>query len=105
MRLIGNNDIGDALKKLDRLTGEAAQMAAEQSWKASQSIIEDNAMVVADHGVAGIDINDMVRVDGHVTGVDDRVIDVDNRVQTIDDRVVQVINGARYIFNQSLRIV
>jgi hypothetical protein len=37
-KLIGKNDIGDALKRLDRLTQEEAQMAAVQLLKVANTI-------------------------------------------------------------------
>jgi hypothetical protein len=69
-KLIGNNDIEDALKRLDRLTQEEARMASAQLLKVTNAIdsevreIADNVLVVDDR-VAG--------VDERVAGVDDRV--------------------------------
>jgi archaellum component FlaC len=100
-KLIGKNDIGDALKRLDRLTQEEAQMAAVQLLKVANTIdnrvegIADNVLVV-DNRVAGID-DRMSGVDERVAGVDDRVKDVDDKVKAIDDKLVAVIDGAQYI--------
>jgi hypothetical protein len=73
-KLIGNNEIEDALKRLDRLTQEEARMASAQLLEITNAIdsevreIADNVLVVDDR-VAG--------VDDRVAGVDDRVKDVD----------------------------
>jgi hypothetical protein len=82
-KLIGKNDIEDALKRLDRLTQEA-RMAAAQLPKVTNTIdnraggIADNVLVV-DNRVAGID--------ERVAGVDDRVKDVDDKVKAVDDKL------------------
>jgi archaellum component FlaC len=129
-KLIGKNDIEDALKRLDRLTQEEARMAAAQLVKVTNTIdnrvggIADNVLVV-DNRVAGIDdrvagvdervtgvdervagVDERVAgVDERVTGVDDRVKDVDDKVKAVDDKLVAVIDGAQYIFNQSSKFV
>ena len=60
-KLIGNNDIEDALKRLDRLTQEEARMASAQLLKVSNAIdsevrgIADNVKAVDDKLVAAID--------------------------------------------------
>ena len=90
-KLIGNNKIEDALKRLDRLTQEEARMAAAQLLKIANAIdsevreIADNVLIVEDI-VAG--------VDEHVASVDDRVKDVDHKVKAVDDKLVAVIDGA-----------
>jgi hypothetical protein len=48
-KLIGNNEIEDALKRLDRLTQEEVQMAAAQLLKVANDIA-DNVLVVGDRG-------------------------------------------------------
>jgi hypothetical protein len=59
-KLIGNNEIEDALKRLDRLTQEEARMASAQLLKVTNAIdsevreIADNVLVVDDR-VAGVD--------------------------------------------------
>jgi archaellum component FlaC len=106
---MGKNDIEDALKRLDRLTQEEAQMAAAQLLKITNTInnrvggIADNVLVV-DNRVAGID-DRVAGVDERVAGVDcrvacvnDRVKDVDNKVKAVDDKVAVVNDGAQYIF-------
>jgi archaellum component FlaC len=122
-KLIGKNDIEDALKRLDRLTQEEARMAAAQLLKVTNTIdnrvegIADNVLVV-DNRVAGIDdrvagvdermagVDERVAgVDEHVAGVDDRVKDVDDKVRAVDDKLVAVIDGTQYIFNQLSKVV
>jgi hypothetical protein len=106
---IGNNDIEDALKRLDRLTQEEARMASAQLLKITNAIdsevreIADNVLVVDDR-VAGVD-DRVAGVDERVAGVDDRVKDVDDKVKAVDDKLVAVIDGAQYIFNQLSKIV
>jgi hypothetical protein len=101
-KLVGNNDIEDALMRLDRLTQEEARMASAQLLEITNTInnevreIADNVIVVDDR-VAG--------VDERVAGVDDRVKDVDDKVKAVDDKLVAVIDGAQYIFNPSSKIV
>ena len=125
-KLMGKNDIEDALKKLDRLTQEEAVMAAAQLLKVANRIdnsvegIADNVLVVenrvanVDDRVAGVDehvasVNErvggvderVVGVDQRVAGVDDRVASVDDRVKAVDDKVATVGDGAQYIFHLS----
>jgi hypothetical protein len=86
-KVIGNNDIEDALKRLDRLTQEEARMASAQLLKITNAIdsevgeIADHVLVV-DERVAG--------VDGHVAGVDERVARVDEHVAGVDVRVAGI---------------
>ena len=80
-KLIGNNEIEDALKRLDRLTQEEALMASAQLLKIANAI---------DNEVGEIAVNVLV--------VDDRVAGVDERVAGVDDKLVAVIDGAQYIF-------
>jgi len=76
-RLIGGTDIEDALKRLDRLTQEEAQMAAAQVLKVANTV---------DDRVQGI-ANNMVSVDNRVAGVDDRVAGIDDRMKDVHDDV------------------
>ena len=122
-KLIGVNDIEDALKRLDMLTQEEARLAAAQLLKITNRIdnevreVSDNVLVV-DLRVAGVDdrvagVDDrvasvqalvagvdgrMAGVDDRVAGVDDRLKDVDNKVKAVDDKLVAVIDGAQHIF-------
>ena len=108
-KLIGNNEIEDALKRLDRLTQEEARMASAQLLRVANVIdsevreIADNVLIVDDR-VAGVDgrvagVDERVAgVDEHVASVDDRVKDVHDKVKAVDDKLVVVIDGAQYIF-------
>ena len=73
-KLVGNSenrtDIEDALRRLDRLTEEEAQMAAAQVLKATHTT-DDTGRV---RGVADI-----------VLGVGDQLKDVDNKVTVVMD--------------------
>jgi hypothetical protein len=101
-KVIGKNDIEDALKRLDRLTREEARMASAQLLEVANAIdsevgeIADNVLVI-DGRVAGVD-DRVVRVDDRVAGVDDKVKDVDDKVKAVDDKLVAVIDGAQYVF-------
>ena len=86
-KLIGNNEIEDALKRLDRLTQEEARMASAQLMKVANAI-DSEVREVADN---------VLVVDGRVAGVDVRVAGVDDRVKAVDDKLVAVIHGAQYI--------
>ena len=83
-KLMGKNDVEEALKKLDRLTQEEARMAAAQLLKATNTI---------DSNVRGIADNVLV--------VDDRMKHVDDRVRAVDDKLVSVFDGAQYIISHS----
>jgi hypothetical protein len=71
-------DIEDALKRLDRLTGEEAQMAVAQVLKATHAV-DDTGRV---RGVADIAL-----------GVDNRVADVSDRLKGVDNKVTAVMDG------------
>jgi archaellum component FlaC len=115
-KLIGNIDIEDALKRLDRLTQEEARMASAQHLEITDAIdsgvreIADDMLVVddrvgaVDDRVAGVDER-VAGVDEHVAGVDDRVKDVDDKVKAVDDKLVAIIDGAQYIFNPLSKVV
>jgi archaellum component FlaC len=93
-KLMGKNNIEHALKKLDRLTQEEAQMASVQILQITHAIdsevreIADNVHVV-DNRVAGVDER-VAGVDERVAGVDERVAGVDDRVAGVDDRLAEV---------------
>ena len=109
-KLIGSNDIEDALKRLDRLTQEEARMVSAQVLEITNALdsgvreIADNVLVVDDR-VAGVD-DRVVSVDEHLAVVDDRVAHVDGRVKDVNDKVkgvdaklVSAIHGAQYILS------
>jgi len=90
-KLFGNRtDIEDALKRLDSLTQEEAQMAAAQVLKSTHTV-DDTGRV---RGVADIALS-----------VDNRVASVGDQVQGVNDKVTMVMDGAQYIFNQSSKTV
>src|SRR5712691_5006618 len=79
-KLFGNGtDIEDALKRLDTLTQQEAQMAAAQVLKATHAA-DDSGRV---RGVADIALS-----------VDNRVAGVGNQVQGVDDKVTAAMAGA-----------
>jgi hypothetical protein len=102
-KVIENNEIEDALKRLDMLTQEEARMASAQLLEIA-NVIDNEVREIADNVVS---VDDRVAgVDDRVACVDDRVKDVDDKVKAVDDKLVAVIDGARsYIFNQSSKIV
>ena len=75
MKLTGQNEIEDALKRLDRLTQEEARMASAQLLQIADGI------------------------DSEVREIANNVIVVDDRVKDVDDKLVEVIDGAQYVFN------
>ena len=88
---MGKNDVGDALKNLDRLTQEEARMATAQLMKVTNTVDNriggiSNSVLVVDNRVAGID--------DRVAGVDEHVAGVDGRVKDVDDKLAAVIDGA-----------
>ena len=111
-KLMGKNNIEDALKRLDRLTQEEARMAAAQLLKVANTINSDvreivDSVLVVDDRVAGVGdrvtgvderlagVDELVAsVDERVAGVDDRVKDVDDRVKAVDDKLEAVFDGA-----------
>jgi hypothetical protein len=89
-KLAGKADIEDALKRLDKLTIEEAQMATAQVLKATHTI---------DDRVKGVDN----RVASEMVGVNDRVIGVGKRVKAVDDKVTGVVDGAQPSLGQPPR--
>ena len=75
------NDIEYALKRLDRLTQEEAQMAAAQFLKVTKTI-DNRVGEIADN----------------MLGVDYRIASIGDQVQVVDDKATTVMDGAQYIF-------
>jgi hypothetical protein len=72
-KLFGNGtDIEDALKRLDILTQEEAQMAAAQVLKATHTVDDT----------------------GRVRGVADIALNVGVQVQDVDDKITAAMDGA-----------
>lgn len=80
-KVIGNDnnrtEIEDALKRLERLTEDEAQMAAAQALKATHAS-DDTGRV---RGVADI----VLGVASSVAGIGDQLKDVDNKVTAVMD--------------------
>ena len=81
--------MGDALKRLDKLTQEEARMAIAQNLKATHSV-DDRVKGVVDKV---LDVGDAVR------GVDAKVVNIDDGVQVVNDRVTVIIDGAQTVFS------
>jgi hypothetical protein len=97
-RLTGRTDMEDALKKLDKLTHEEAQMAAAQNLKATHNVDERvrgvaNTVVAVDNRVADVD-DRVAGVDSRVACVEDKVASVDHTVKMVGDKVAEVVHGA-----------
>ena len=103
-KLIGNTEMEDALKRLDKLTQEEARMAAAQNLKVTHTVDDRvrgvaDTVVAVDNRVAGVDdrvagVSDQVAVvDDRVASVNDRVVTVDDRVKVVDNKVTEVIAG------------
>ena len=91
-RLVGTNDVEDALRRLDKLTQEEVRMAAAEALKITRGIDDkvegiDGKVKNVDTKVKGID--DMVR------GVDSKVQDVDGKVKDVDHKVGSAIQGGQ----------
>jgi hypothetical protein len=97
-KLFGNRtDVEDALKRLDILTQEEAQMAAAQVLKATHTV-DDTGRV---RGVADIALS----VDNRVAGVSEQVQGIGDQVQGVDDKVSAAMDGAYFLFSIIRRII
>jgi hypothetical protein len=72
-KLLGKNDIEDALKRLDTLTMEEARMAIAENLKVTN------------------------RVDGKIDKVDDKVNRVCDKVDEVDNKVTVLIDGRQNV--------
>ena len=94
-KLVGRTDMEDALKRLDKLTQEEAQMSAAQNLKATHTV---------DERVRGV-ANTVAAIDNRVAGVDNRVARathvIDERVRGVGEQVAEVINGTQFVFSQA----
>lgn len=96
-KLIGNTDIEDSLRRLDKLTQEEAKMASAELLKITHSI--EGKVVGVDERIQ--DIGDDVRSVGEkVQGIDKRVQGVDDKIQGVDDKV-QGVDGKLDDINRS----
>jgi methyl-accepting chemotaxis protein len=91
-KLLGKNDIEDALKKLDTLTTEEARMAIAETLKVTNRV--DDTVNRVDDTVNRVD-DTVNRVDDKVDKVDDKVDRVDDKVDKVDDKVMVLIDGGQ----------
>jgi archaellum component FlaC len=108
-KLLGKNDIEDALKKLDTLTMEEARMAIAETLKVTNRVDDkvdkvddkvdkvDDKVDKVDDKVDKVD-NTVNRVDDKVDKVDDAVKMVDDKVDKMDDKVTVLIDGGQNMF-------
>ena len=95
-KLLGKNNIEDALKKLDTLTMEEARLAIAETLKVTNRVegkvdkVDDTVNRVDDK-VDKVD-NTVNRVDDKVDNVDDKVGKVDSKVDKVDETVNRVDN-------------
>jgi peptidoglycan hydrolase CwlO-like protein len=87
-KLLGKNDIEDALKRLDTLTIEEARMAVAENLNVTNRV---------DGKVDKVD-NKVEKVDSKVEKVDDKVDKVDNKVDKVDNKVTVLIDGRQNVF-------
>ena len=108
-RLIGRNDMEDALRRLDKLTQEEARMAVAENLKATHTVDERvrgvaNTVVAIDNKVAGVD-GRVAGVDDRIAGVDDRVASVNDRVAVVDDKVGGIANDVDQVKRSSSHLI
>ena len=65
-KLLGRNDVEDALKRLDKLTQEEAKMATAEVLKVTRGM--DSNVKVIDNNMKVMDTNMKVLIDGAQTG-------------------------------------
>lgn len=85
-QLIGGakTEIEVALKRLEQLTEEEAQMGIAQNLKATATVGQ-TLRAVEDRGGA---------IEKTVAGVDDRMASLDGKMEVVNDKVEQAIRGA-----------
>ena len=79
--------MGDALKRLDKLTQEEARMSAAQNLRATHTVDERMRGVV--DTVESID-NKVADVDYRMAGISDQVAGVSEKVVTMDDKLKEI---------------
>jgi archaellum component FlaC len=87
-KLLGKNNMEDALKRLDTLTMEESRMATAETLKVTNRV--DNKVDKVDDKVD--------KVDDKVDKVDDKVDKVDDTVNRVDDKVTVLIDGKKMCF-------
>ena len=91
-KLLGKNDIEDALKRLDTLTTEEARMAIAETLKVTNRV--DDTVNRVDDTVNRVDD----KVDKVLDKVDDKVNRVDDKVDKVDDKVTMLTDGEKNAF-------
>jgi hypothetical protein len=84
-KLLGKNDIEDALNRLDTLTTEEARMATAENLKVTNRV---------DGKVDKVD-SKIDKVDDKVGKIDDKVDKVDDKVGKVDSKVAVLIDGGQ----------
>ena len=121
-KLLGKNDIEDALKRLDTLTMEEARMAIAENLKVTNRVDDkvdkmDGKVDMVDDKVDKVDdkvdkVDDKVdkvgskvdKVDEKVEEVDTKVDKVDDKIDSVDNKVTVLIDGGKTRFSFYLRI-
>ena len=108
-KLLGKNNMDDALKRLDTLTMEESRMATAETLKVANRV--DSKVDKVDDKVDKVDdkvdkVDDKVdKMDNKVDKVDDKVDKVDDTVNRVDDKVTVLIDGEKisffWLFNHS----
>ena len=112
-KLLGKNDIEDALKRLDMLTTEEARMATAENSRVTNRVDVkvdrvdnkvdkmdgkmDDKFDKVDNKVERVD-GKVERVDGKVDKVDVKVDKVDVKVDNVDNKVTVLIDGGQIGF-------
>ncbi|KAI9445643.1 hypothetical protein BJY52DRAFT_1420739 [Lactarius psammicola] len=89
-KLVGRNDVEDALRRLDKLTQEEARMAAAEALMITRDI-DDKVKDVGER-LEGVD-GRVQSVDMRVEGIEDSVQSVDSKVWGVDHKIGSVIKG------------
>ena len=92
-RVIGQTDLEDGIKKLDKLTSEEVAMASAQLLKVAHKI--DSSVMRVDEGVT--------RVDENVLVVKSEVQVVNDSIKAVDDKVKTMADGGKHVFSGDLR--
>ncbi|KAI9432639.1 hypothetical protein BJY52DRAFT_1231784 [Lactarius psammicola] len=89
-KLVGRNDVEDALRRLDKLTQEEARMAAAEALMITRGI-DDKVKDVGER-LEGVD-GRVQSVGMRVEGIEDSVQSVDSKVWGVDHKIGSVIKG------------
>ena len=111
-KLLGKNDMEDALKRLDTLTMEEARMAIAENLKVTNRV--DDKVNQVDGKVDQVD-GKVDKVDEKVEKIDEKVDEVHDKVEmvgdkvgdkvdNVDNKVTVLIDGAQKVFLWLLRL-